>query len=120
MHWDVSSSGGLESPAVVFRAVIDEQNPRKPSWARKQIGLLQLNSQKEALELALLQVELNLRPESGTRALRAREELREQIFFVNEARKVLLRLSTRRKMPWSELTVNLYRWATESRLKAGD
>jgi hypothetical protein len=69
------------------------------------------------MALALLQVETNLRPESGKQGFRAREELRKELTFLAEARKNIEALPAAPKRPWSKLLDRLYVWATEERLK---
>lgn len=87
----------------------------KVSWAKKQIAILQLNVQKDLMERTLLQIEVNLRPESGKEALALRDELRKELEFLREARREVESLPARRKKPWSKFVVALYLWATKGR-----
>ena len=88
---------------------------KKVSWAKKRIALLQLDTQEELLNRSLLQVELNLRPESNKETWAFRDELRTQASLLGEVRKEIKEMPCRRKMPWSTLVVRIYIWATKGR-----
>lgn len=88
---------------------------KKVSWAKKQIAILQLQSQRTLLERSLLQVELNLRPESGRETWTFRDELAKELSLLDVARKEVEALPTRSRKPWSGLVIKIYKWATRER-----
>lgn len=87
------------------------------SWAKKEIALLQLNVQKQAVEMALLQVEINLRPESNAETWKLRDELASQLRLLKEVKKDIDSTPSKRKRFWSGWIVRIYRWATQDRFK---
>lgn len=90
---------------------------KKVSWAKKEIAKVQLAVQRQALELALLQVELNLRPESNRETWSLRDELAKQLRLLKEAQKEVEDMPAKKKRFWSGWVVGIYRWATQDRFK---
>lgn len=87
----------------------------KPSWARKQIALLQLETQRQALMLVLHRVELTIRPESDESQHLLRDELKDKLKGLKIATENVEKMESRRKYLWSNQVVKLYQWATKER-----
>lgn len=85
------------------------------SWAKKEIALSQLEVQETLLKRSLLQVELNLRPESNRETWAFREELKGELSLLRAMRKELQDLPCRREKPWSKIIMKIYAWATKER-----
>lgn len=67
--------------------------------------------------MALLQVEINLRPESNAETWKLRDELASQLRLLKEVKKDIDSTPSKRKRFWSGWIVRIYRWATQDRFK---
>lgn len=88
---------------------------KKSSWAQKQIAYRQLDHQKKGIELALMQVELNLNPYSSGPVWLLRDNLHAELELIKEQRKALDELVTKPKRFWSPWIVAIYNWSTKDR-----
>ena len=90
---------------------------KQMTWAAKRIALLQLNTQKALLERSLLQVDINLRPESSKEAWKFRDELRTQLTLLIEAMREIEETPCKKRRFYSRWIVNCYSWAVKDRFE---
>jgi len=85
------------------------------SFTQRTIGLSQLQVQRNAIKEAILQVELNLSPETNRETWALYDNLKLQMETLGVAEREFKRRDVKKKRFWDTLRIQLYKWATKER-----
>lgn len=97
--------------------------PSRPgaiAWHKKQIALQQLNYQKQHINFAIVQVELNEVPENADRTYRLKVQLKHRLNLLKVAEKEIISTPVNPKRFWSVWVLAIYAWSVKDRMKVKD